>query len=46
VKVAGVISADVSCVAGTAVCKVETGTDVATLIDAIGGEGFDASPKN
>lgn len=42
----GVVSADVSCVAGTAVCKVEKGTDIVTLIEAIDGEGFSASPKN
>jgi hypothetical protein len=44
--VPGVVSAEVSCVAGTAVCTVEPGTSVETLIDAIGREGFDATPKN
>ena len=42
----GVVSAEVSCVTGKAICKVEKGTDVSTLIDAIGNEGFSATPRN
>ena len=42
----GVVSADVSCTTGTAVCKVEKGTSVDALLQAIGSEGFDAVPKN
>jgi hypothetical protein len=44
--VAGVVSAEVDCTSGTAICKVEKGTSTDALIEAVGMAGFDAAPKN
>ena len=42
----GVVSADVDCTVGKAVCEVKADTDVATLVEVIEGEGFSATPRN
>lgn len=40
------VSAEVDCTSGSAVCQVEKGTSVDALLEAIGSEGFEAAPKN
>lgn len=42
----GVVSAQVSCTTGKAICKVKPDVDVDVLVDAVEREGFDAAPKN
>ena len=42
----GVVSAEVSCTTGKAVCTVKEGTDVAVLVAAIESAGFSASATN
>jgi hypothetical protein len=44
--VPGVVSAEVSCATGKAVCEVKPDTDVSLLVTAIENEGFSATPKN
>ena len=42
----GVVSADVDCTTGKAVCEVKPDLDVSLLVNAIENEGFSATPKN